>query len=427
MQLFDPNDVLSGNPQSNIAIAFIYSWNKDKPPKEIEQFFTRVSNYAALTGYWRTTNGARYVLSNILANPNINKLVCIVFGAVDNGHLLVDALRNFYKNGVDKNGVIIGSKAPNPKFEQVPAEALKRFKKQADLVIMKNVDIDMLDAIEEVIKACYQESENAMDTANIPQDFFEMYSVLGSKNLLYDDGARFDKPYVVDLLSSSSKPKWKKESESDSRLGQSLYADNLEDAMNIISHHVYYKGSAHTDQRGITTFESRSLTMTINDALKKIPSGFCKEYLKKYVDEFVYGKGEMLDDFKYTYHSRIFKKWGNQPEKIVELLKSNPETRRAIICLWSPMEDLETESPPCLDIIGCFIRDGKLEFHVLYRSHHLTTVTMDGDIMAGEGALVPNLYAIATLQEIMAKNIGVERGALSLTDFSGHLYTNAVK
>jgi hypothetical protein len=59
---------------------------------------------------------------------------------------------------------------------------------------------------------------------------------------------------------------------------------------------------------------------------------------------------------------------------------------------------------------------------VVYRSHHLATITKDGKLIKGEGALVPNLYAIATLQQKMAKDLNIERGYLHLTDFSGHLY-----
>jgi thymidylate synthase len=139
------------------------------------------------------------------------------------------------------------------------------------------------------------------------------------------------------------------------------------------------------------------------------------------------GIGEKLDDFAYTYHERIFKKWGNQPEKIVGILKNHPNTRRAMISLWDPAIDIGNSSPPCLDFIWAVIRNNKLEFHVVYRSHHLATVTESGKLMSGEGAFVPNLYALATLQKYIADRLGIARGPLALTDFSGHLYVSRVK
>ena len=97
VQLFSSADVIMGNPSSNLAIGIIYTWKEDRPPEDIQKFVEKISNYASMTGYWRTTNGARYVFANILANPNINKLVLLVFSHKDNGHLLVDALRCFWE------------------------------------------------------------------------------------------------------------------------------------------------------------------------------------------------------------------------------------------------------------------------------------------------------------------------------------------
>ena len=163
------------------------------------------------------------------------------------------------------------------------------------------------------------------------------------------------------------------------------------------------------------------------DPLENMPEGFSKQYIDKYIKEFMEGVGEKLDDFAYTYHERIFKRWGNQVEKIISVLKNHPNTRRAMISLWNPIEDIGNSSPPCLDFIWVVVRNDKLEFHVVYRSHHLATVTEDGKLMRGEGAFVPNLYALATLQDFIARNIGIKRGPLVLTDFSGHLYVSRIK
>jgi len=78
-QLFNKSDVIVGNPSSNIAICFVYTWDKDSPPPGVMDIFSKSSNYAALTGYWRTTNGGRYAFANILANPNINKILVALF------------------------------------------------------------------------------------------------------------------------------------------------------------------------------------------------------------------------------------------------------------------------------------------------------------------------------------------------------------
>jgi thymidylate synthase (methanogen type) len=419
IQLFNSEDVIVGNPSSNVAVAFVYTWKTDYPPEEISSFFQRVSNYAALTGLWRTTNGARYAFANILANPNINKLVLLVFSQDDNGHLLADSLRNLWEHGYNKDGVIINSKAPNPKFEQVPLEALDRIKRQVDLIILKKIG-DTKEA-ERIIKACIQEPENAVDIDNI-----EFYSALVKNSRLYDDGARFEKPYIIDLLTTAKNVKFESKNLL-STVGQSIQAANLEDGIEQVSSFVFKNGTPLIDERGIITIETRSFSITIIDPLEKIPEGFSKQYIERYIREFMEGVGEKLDDFAYTYHERIFKKWGNQAEKITEILKNHPNTRRAMISLWDPIVDIGTSSPPCLDFIWAVIRNNKLEFHVVYRSHHLATVTESGKLMSGEGAFVPNLFALATLQQHIAENLSISRGPLVLTDFSGHLYVSRVK
>jgi thymidylate synthase/tetrahydromethanopterin S-methyltransferase subunit A len=414
-KIFSSEDVIFGNPNSNIAIAFVYNWKSDKAPKEVHELFVKLSNYAAVTGYWRTTNGGKYVFSNILSNPNINKLVVFVFDKEDNGHLLVDALRNLWVSGVNEDGIIINSKSPNPKFEGINNVALLRATTQSDLIILKNIK-DLL-IPEELIKSQIQEPENAIPTTKFEN--LEFYSNYADNNLMYDDGCRFDDHLIIDFSSTTKEVNY---DETKSNLSQSIEVDDLDEAADQVAAFIFNYGDLNKDQRGIQTFEYRSFSLTVKDALSKIPTNFSEEYLQKYVKEFIEGVGEGLDDFAYTYHERIFKRWGNQVEKITSILKNDHNTRRALISLWDQTKDLDSANPPCLDFIWPCIRNNKLEFHIVYRSHHLATITKEGNLVKGEGALVPNLYAIATLQKKVAKDLNIERGYLYLTDFSGHLY-----
>ena len=417
-QFFNPEDVFVGNPSSNIAVAAVYIWKEDRPPEKIRQFLQRISNYAYLTGYWKTTNGARYVFANLLANPNVNKLVLLVFAARDNGHLLADAVVSFWRNGLDRQGIIKGTRAPNPRFEQVSSEAAERLRLQMDLVVMR--EITDLDRAESLLKCLYQEPQNACE---VPAGA-EFHSIAGQK-LLYDCGARFDKPFRLDLRETAREVHYIQKY-SRLPLGQTVHAKNLRDALEMVTAFVYKKGAMFRDQRGVITMESRSFSVTIRDVLEVIPHGYSEQYIRKYVAEFMEGAGGSLDEFAYTYHERIFRRWGNQVERAVSVLKKNPDTRRCLISLWDPAEDLEKGSPPCLDLIWLVVRDSRLEMHVIYRSHHLSTITKDGKLMEGEGAFVPNLYALGTLQKHISEKAGVSRGPLVLTDFSAHLYMSGV-
>jgi len=524
LQLFNANDIILGNPNSNIAMAFVYTWKDDTAPKLIREYMQKLANYNYITGLWRTTNGAKYVFSNILANPNVNKFVIVVFNQKDNGHLLAEALKKFWQNGVDENGIIKGSNSPNPKFEQAPKEALERIRTQCDLIILSHITENNagFEIIENISKACIQEPRNAVAISAISTissfaginlagvnkelinkqlvniDFYSNYYPLFGKttqtaHLIYDDGARFTESFKFDLSGTARKVHYEQK-ELITTIGQSIQAETLEDAHEAVAAFIFKNGFTLVDQRNIITLECRTFTVTILDALKKIPDGFSQDYLKRYVNEFLNGiacenaneddESAVQNKFVYTYHDRIFKKWGNQYEKVVQLLKQHSNTRRAMISLWDPSSDVQNSNAPCLDFIWAVIRNNKLEFHVVYRSHHLATVTKSGKLMKGEGAFVPNLYAIATMQEKMAKELAenenesgtekkelgkysekdeikiendepkpeqnekkhgtekkelekdekklrtklsIERGPLILTDFSGHLYVSDVK
>ncbi|MFH1399081.1 MAG: thymidylate synthase [Candidatus Woesearchaeota archaeon] len=424
-QLFTASDVIMGNPSSNIAVAFVYTWKDDEPPQNIKEFMQNLSNYAYLTGLWKTTNGARYVFSNLLANPNVNKLFLLVFGQKDNGHLLVDALENFWKNGTNTAGIIIGSKAQNPKFEQLPREALERIRQQCDLVIVRN--IREFPEVEKLIRLSVDEPSRGANLADFSQNI-EFLSLSIKNNLLYDDGARFNNPMLVDLAKSAGDVSFAKKHYSET-LGQSIQAKNLDDALHSIAAFVFSHGSHLPDERNIHLVECRSFTITIMDPLEKIPEGFSQQYINDYIDEFMHGL-KHKEDLEYTYHDRIFVKWGNQPERVIKMLTRSPtanRSRRMVISLWDPASDLENPCAPCLDFIWVVVRDGKLEFHVVFRSQHLATITENGKLMQGEGAFVPNIFGIATLQEFMARQLKLERGPLVLTDFSGHLYMSGIK
>ncbi len=422
-QLFNSDDVIIGNHSSPLAICFVYTWPSDHPPENIKRFAQKISNYAAITGFWRTTNGGKYAFSNILSNPNINKLLILVFNAKDNAHLLAETLSNLWQNGVNEKGIIIGSRAPNPKFEQVPNEALEHLKKQVDLLVLKKLKETDFEMIEKVVSACIQEPENAVKVSDF--EGLEYYSTLIKENLIYDDGIRFETPYILDLYSSAKKMSYDEKSLV-SNVSQSIQAENLKDASERVASYVFMNGVMFKDERGILNVESRSFTLTVMNPLEVIPPHFDENYIKKYVDEFMNGSGENIEEPAHICHDRIFRRWGNQVEKAISLLKKMPNTRRCLISLLDQTSDMENATAPCLDFIWFIIRQDSLELHATYRNNHLATVNKDGKLIDGEGALVPNLYALGTLQKFVAEKTGKKTGLLILNDFLGHLFVSGV-
>jgi tetrahydromethanopterin S-methyltransferase subunit A len=94
---------------------------------------------AAIYGPCRTENlGVEKVVANIISNPNIRYLV--VCGAESKGHLPGDAIIALHKNGVDESRRIIGAKGAIPFIENLPREALERFRQQVEIVDKRGLE-----------------------------------------------------------------------------------------------------------------------------------------------------------------------------------------------------------------------------------------------------------------------------------------------
>lgn len=156
-----------------------------------------------------------------------------------------------------------------------------------------------------------------------------------------------------------------------------------------------------------------SMTMVVADPTseprisKLIPCG--PRELEQYRQEMLYG---ILDfeiekgNWAYTYHSRM----AEQIPFIIEELKRNPYSRRAVIDIRDWRYDSKTENPACLQHIQFFIRDGALDMSVLFRSNDAVKATF------------MNAFALICLQEKIAKELGVEVGSYTHRANSFHAY-----
>ena len=110
-------------------------------------------------------------------------------------------------------------------------------------------------------------------------------------------------------------------------------------------------------------------------------------------------------NWAYTYHDRI----GYQEQFIVDELKRNPYSRRAVIDVRR-LSDMKTDDPACLQHIQYFIRDDKLHCKVLFRSNDACKATF------------MNAFALIMLQKRIADKLGIEVGTYSHRANSFHCY-----
>ena len=130
---------------------------------------------------------------------------------------------------------------------------------------------------------------------------------------------------------------------------------------------------------------------------------------------------EMLDgilDFEvqagkwaYTYHERM----AEQFPFIVEDLKRNPSSRRAVLLIRDWKKDAPSDDPACLQHIQYFIRNGKLDCVVMFRSNDACKATY------------MNAFALIMLQARFAEQLGVPVGTYSHRANSFHCYEKDFK
>jgi hypothetical protein len=110
----------------------------------------------------------------------------------------------------------------------------------------------------------------------------------------------------------------------------------------------------------------------------------------------------------------------DQLSYLADHLRNNPESRRAVLAMWSAEHDMpvleQTRDLPCNTHVYFQIREGALNMTVLCRSNDLLW-----------GAYGTNAVHFSVMQEYMAAQIGCKPGIYTQFSNDFHLYTNIAK
>jgi tetrahydromethanopterin S-methyltransferase subunit A len=88
---------------------------------------------ACMMGSCKTENlGIEKIISNTISNSNIRFI--LVCGQESRGHLSGNTLLAIHENGIDDRGRIIGSDGAIPFIENIPVDAINRFRQQIELM-----------------------------------------------------------------------------------------------------------------------------------------------------------------------------------------------------------------------------------------------------------------------------------------------------
>lgn len=134
------------------------------------------------------------------------------------------------------------------------------------------------------------------------------------------------------------------------------------------------------------------------------PAQFCAQ-LKEYSDN---GR-----TFHGAYGYRLRHQNGDQLKKAVELLRNDPESRRAVLQIWDSALDLghDGKDVPCNTALYLKLRDGALQMTVCNRSNDIVW-----------GLYGANVVQWSMVQEYLATQLGVTMGALTTVSDSFHIY-----
>jgi thymidylate synthase len=134
-----------------------------------------------------------------------------------------------------------------------------------------------------------------------------------------------------------------------------------------------------------------------------------------------YTYGERLNNFKIripglfgddngTYINPTIVEGTNQIQEVIKMFKEKGEgTNQACMEIGMP-SDIKLPDPPCLRLIDCRLRYGKLHFYIYFRSWDLW------------GGFPSNLGGLQLVKQYMAEQIGVEDGEMICMSKGLHLY-----
>lgn len=105
----------------------------------------------------------------------------------------------------------------------------------------------------------------------------------------------------------------------------------------------------------------------------------------------------------------------DQIQKVVDQIKTNPDSRRMIVTAWNPSQVDDMALPPCHCLFQFYVADGKLSCQLYQRS---------ADVFLG----VPfNIASYALLMMMMAQVCDLEPGEFIHTLGDAHIYNNHIE
>lgn len=182
-----------------------------------------------------------------------------------------------------------------------------------------------------------------------------------------------------------------------------------------------------TSPRGMGTIEIENVALVLTNPRLALPVGIGRRFSSsilaaesmqwlagvsdlKQLDSVSRGKFSSYADHPDSLYGAYGPRAWAGLEMVVQVLAEDPDSRRAVVSLWSHLESQVTKDLPCTLNWGFRIRDGKL---------NMTTSMRSNDVYTGVTYDIP---AMTRIQSAVAWALGVEVGEYTHVAYSFHLY-----
>ncbi|MFH1426713.1 MAG: thymidylate synthase [Candidatus Kerfeldbacteria bacterium] len=363
--IYYADNLIVGNRSSSVGVATLWT------PKEAFASKLRDESYQVM-GQLYSNDGINPLLRNVLANPTLRTIVLCGQDKIGSA----DTLSKLIENGINEKNEVIG-KEESQVEKEIPREAVELFRRNVDVVDMRGEL--KADIVQKAIDEAGRPAEPWAEATLYPEPKIESEWYPSEGSVYTYRGEK-----VADV--------WLKLLYGIMRFGEEKTS--------------HYTSGTQRELLNVAAVITDECPDNIN-FVDYFP--FTKEHFENYLPQVMTAK--MEPTLSYTYGMRMRDFGGkDQIASIIEKLKKEPWSRRAVGVLWNVDTDDESEHPPCLNLVQAVVKYDKL---------HVTAYLRSNDMFR---AWPENTLAFRTLQKEIADAIGLEMGPLTTISGSAHIY-----
>ncbi len=376
--------LIVGNPKSQVAVCAL--WTK----KEYAAGKLNMGKIAVIGNLYSPKKGISFLLRNLCANPNIRNLVICGLDNSKSGQAVIDFFNNGFDKTEDKNSSNIYWRAKSEIENRIDIE----IDESALELIRKNVKI--LD---------FREENDYRKINNIIEDINQNLLPYMNKPLFFPDPPKKESNFYPSestahvIRGAKIAEVWIKILDEILRFGitdQTAYQNQQKEIIDIISI--------------VEDEDPNNLYIPV-----WLPND--KEHLKNYLPTIL--SGNCPAGSSYTYGSRMRNYFGvDQIQKVIDEIKREKYSRRAVINLLDPKVDCDSKNPPCLNHSWFRIQSDKL---------HMVATLRSNDMFE---AWTENAFGLRMLQNLVYKEVlsaypEIKLGDLVIHSLSAHIYDDS--